>query len=43
MGLGDWIQKSGAFTNGGRRVQRVGEVIPSFAGTKNGGQIVSAS
>ena len=38
-----FFAKSGAFTNGGRRVQRVNEVIPPLAGTKTDGQIVSAS
>ena len=38
-----FFEKSGTFTNGGRRVQRVNEVIPPLAGTKTDGQIVSAS
>jgi formate dehydrogenase major subunit len=38
-----FFEKSGAFTNGGRRVQRVNEVIPPLAGTNADGQIVSAS
>jgi formate dehydrogenase major subunit len=35
-----FFEKSGIFTNGGRRVQRVNEVIPPLAGTKTDGQIV---
>ena len=35
-----FFEKSGTFTNGERRVQRVNEVIPPLAGTKTGGQIV---
>ena len=38
-----FFAKSGTFTNGERRVQRVNEVIPPLAGTKTDGQIVSAS
>ena len=38
-----FFEKSGTFTNGERRVQRVNEVIPPLAGTKTDGQIVSAS
>ena len=38
-----FFEKSGTFTNAGRRVQRVNEVIPPLAGTKTDGQIVSAS
>ena len=33
-----WQFKSGTFTNGERRVQRVNEVIPPIAGTKTDGQ-----
>jgi len=37
---GAWfVEKSGTFTNGERRVQRVNEVIPPLAGTKTDGQI----
>jgi predicted molibdopterin-dependent oxidoreductase YjgC len=32
-----FFEKSGTFTNGGRRVQRVNEVIPPLAGTKRHG------
>ena len=32
-----FFEKSGNFTNGERRVQRVNEVIPPLAGTKAGG------
>ena len=35
-----FFEKSGTFTNGERRVQRVNEVIPPLAGTKTDGQIV---
>ena len=35
-----FFEKSGIFTNGGRRVQRVNEVIPLLAGTTTDGQIV---
>ena len=35
-----FLEKSGTFTNGERRVQRVNEVIPPLAGTKTDGQIV---
>ena len=38
-----FFEKSGIFTDGERRVQRVNEVIPPPAGTKTDGQIVSAS
>ena len=38
-----FFEKSGTFTNGERRVQRVNEVIPPLAGSKTDGQIVSAS
>ena len=38
-----FFEKSGTFTNGERRVQRVKEVIPPLAGTTTDGQIVSAS
>jgi len=31
-----FFEKSGTFTNGERRVQRVNEVIPPLAGTKTG-------
>jgi predicted molibdopterin-dependent oxidoreductase YjgC len=34
-----FIKKSGTFTNGERRVQRVNEVIPPLAGAKTDGQI----
>ena len=36
-----FFEKSGTFTNGERRVQRVNEVIPPLAGTKTG-EIVAA-
>ena len=35
-----FFEKSGTFTNGERRVQRVNEVIPPIPGTKTDGQIV---
>ena len=35
-----FFEKSGTFTNGERRVQRVHEVIPPLEGTKTDGQIV---
>jgi len=35
-----FFEKSGTFTNGERRVQRVNAVIPPIAGTKTDGQIV---
>ena len=35
-----FFEKSGTFTNGERRVQRVNAVIPPLAGTKSDGQIV---
>ncbi len=35
-----FFEKSGTFTNGERRVQRVNAVIPPLAGTKTDGQIV---
>jgi formate dehydrogenase major subunit len=35
-----FFEKSGTFTNGERRVQRVNEVIPPLAGTKTDGQVV---
>ena len=33
-----FFEKSGTFTTGGRRVQRVNEVIPPLAGTKTDGR-----
>ena len=38
-----FFEKTGAFTNGGRRVKRMNEVIPPVASTKTDGQIASAS
>lgn len=35
-----FLEKSGTFTNGERRVQRVNAVIPPLAGTKPDGQII---
>ena len=35
-----FFEKSGTFTNGERRVQRVNEVIPPLPGTKTDGQII---
>ncbi len=35
-----FLEKSGTFTNGERRVQRVNAAIPSLPGTKSDGQIV---
>ncbi|HNI03626.1 MAG TPA: formate dehydrogenase subunit alpha [Flavobacteriales bacterium] len=35
-----FLEKSGTFTNGERRIQRVNEVVPPLEGTKSDGQIV---
>lgn len=35
-----FVEKSGTFTNGERRVQRVNEVVPPLEGTKPDGQII---
>ncbi len=38
-----FLEKSGTFTNGERRVQRVNAAVPPLAGTKPDGQIVWTS
>jgi formate dehydrogenase major subunit len=35
-----FLEKSGTFTNGERRIQRVNEVVPPLEGTKSDGQII---
>ncbi len=35
-----FLEKSGTFTNGERRIQRVNQVVPPLPGTKSDGQIV---
>ncbi|MBS1545940.1 MAG: formate dehydrogenase subunit alpha [Bacteroidetes bacterium] len=35
-----FLEKSGTFTNGERRIQRVNQVVPPLEGTKSDGQIV---